>query len=713
MAQRDKNRGSDSPKGPMAQQDTALLPRLGLRSLLKSGSGRSDVDPDKAGAQYTDPAEPRARVVIEQVSPEVDAGHFPIKRVAGDWVTVTADIFADGHDRLAARLRFRRAGDPRGPWQETRMREVVNDQWTGRFRVTEAGRYEYTIIAWVDRFESWRHDLAKKIDAGQDVSVDLLAGIELVADAEKRASREDAEALARWTQKLVAILPLKPSPTAGAPLSEAQLALDESLAELVSRHSERRFATSYGKNLGIIVDRERARFSAWYEMFPRSAATVPGVHGTFRDCEARLPYIAGMGFDVLYLPPIHPIGRRHRKGKNNAAVAGVDDVGSPWAIGAAEGGHKAIHPQLGTLDDFRRLVGKCRDFGMEIALDLAYQCAPDHPYAGEHPEWFRSRPDGSIQYAENPPKKYEDIYPFDFESEAWADLVEELKSVVLFWIDQGVCIFRVDNPHTKPFRFWEWLIGDIKSTYPDVLFLAEAFTRPKIMYRLAKLGFSQSYTYFAWRNTRRELTEYFTELATTGVREYFRPHLWPNTPDILTEYLQTGGRPAFAARLVLAATLGTGYGIYGPAFELCENRPLVAGKEEYLDAEKYQIRNWDLAAPGSLRELITRVNRARRENPALQSDDNLVFHPTDNDHLIAYSKATADRSSVVLTIVNLDPKWAQAGWTDLRLDALGLVPGESYTVEDLLTGARYAWQGARNFVRLDPSVIPAHVFRVP
>ncbi|GIX47337.1 MAG: alpha-1,4-glucan:maltose-1-phosphate maltosyltransferase [Candidatus Tectimicrobiota bacterium] len=557
--------------------------------------------------------------------------------------------------------------------------------------------------AWVDPFETWRRNLEKKVAAGQEVHVELLSGLELIEEATKRATGEEATQLAQWAARL--------RDTTDA-VARVALALDTELAALMARHPDRRFATTYDKELRVVVDRERARFSTWYEMFPRSCAPEPGRHGTFRDVEARLPYVAAMGFDVLYFPPIHPIGRTHRKGKNNALVAALDDVGSPWAIGAAEGGHKAVHPQLGTLEDFRRLVQRAQEYGIEIALDIAFQCSPDHPYVKEHPEWFRWRPDGTVQYAENPPKKYQDIYPFDFESEHWASLWQELKSIFLFWIEQGVRIFRVDNPHTKPFPFWEWCLNEIKRDYPEVIFLSEAFTRPKVMYRLAKLGFTQSYTYFAWRNTKWELTQYFTELTQTEVREFFRPNLWPNTPDILTEYLQSGGRPAFMARLVLAATLGASYGIYGPAFELCERVPREPGSEEYLDSEKYQLRFWDLNRPDSLKDFIARVNRIRRDNPALQSDRHLRFHPTDNEELICYSKSTDDLSNVILVVVNLNPYYTHAGWVDLDLDSLGLEATQPFQVHDLLSDARYLWHGPRNYVELNPQVVPAHVFRL-
>jgi starch synthase (maltosyl-transferring) len=643
----------------------------------------------------------RRRVVIESVRPEIDGGRFPAKRTVGEKVVVEADVFADGHDALSCVLLYRKEGALQ--WIEVPMEALVNDRWRGEFTVTELGHYCYTLQAWVEPFHSWRQDLRKKVDAGQDVSVELLVGASLVREARGRASGDDKKRL----QSTATALARK-----GISARKLRLALDEGLAKLVSRYSDRRFATTHERELTVVVDRERARFSTWYEMFPRSCALKPGRHGTFKDCEKRLPYIAAMGFDVLYLPPIHPIGHTHRKGKNNATVAGPKDPGSPWAIGAEEGGHKAVNPLLGTLKDFCRLMDKAKEFSIEIALDISFQCSPDHPYVKEHPTWFRWRPDGTLQYAENPPKKYEDIYPFDFETEDWQGLWEELKSIVLFWIEQGVRIFRVDNPHTKPFAFWEWLIDEVKRDHPEVIFLSEAFTRPKIMYRLAKLGFSQSYTYFAWRNTQWEFTQYFTELTQTDVREYFRPNLWPNTPDILTEYLQSGGRPAFMTRLVLAATLGASYGIYGPAFELCEDRPREPSSEEYLNAEKYEIKQWELDRPDSLKDFIARVNRIRRENPALQSDWGLSFHQVNNEQLICYSKGTEDLRNVIVVVVNLDPNYTQSGWVELDLEALGLDPREPYQVHDLLTDARYLWQDHRNYVELNPHVLPAHIFHL-
>jgi starch synthase (maltosyl-transferring) len=649
----------------------------------------------------TMPADGRDRVVIEGVTPEIDAGRFPIKRVTGEPVVVEADVVADGHDQLECRLCFRREAD--SEWQFVPMTSLGNDRWQGQFVVTEVGRYCYTIEGWINRFSTWRADLLKRVAAGQDVAVDLLIGADLIDAAASRAAASEAARLRAWAGQL-----RKPDASAAA-----SAGLDEALAEIAVRYPDLGLATRYQQELAVVVDRKRARFSTWYEVFPRSCAPEAGRHGTFRDCEQWLPYIAGMGFDVLYLPPIHPIGQAFRKGKNNEQTATTADVGSPWGIGAADGGHTGVHGELGTLADFRRLVTRASDAGLEVALDIAFQCSPDHPWVRDHPEWFRRRPDGTIQYAENPPKKYQDIYPLDFETRDWAELWKALRDVFLFWIEQNVRIFRVDNPHTKPFAFWEWAIQDIKARYPDVLFLSEAFTRPKVMYRLAKLGFSQSYTYFTWRNTKEELTEYFTELATTEVREFFRPNLWPNTPDILPEFLQVGGRPAFAIRLVLAATLGASYGVYGPAFELGENTPRSPGSEEYLNSEKYELKHWPLDHPASLRPLMTTLNHARRQHPALQRDDTLRFHQTDNAQLLCYSKTDGKTGGdAVIAVVNLDPSHPQHGHVELDLADLGLAPERPFEVEDLLSGAKFLWQGSRSFVELAPDKLPAHLLRL-
>ncbi|HUG42765.1 MAG TPA: alpha-1,4-glucan--maltose-1-phosphate maltosyltransferase, partial [Acidobacteriota bacterium] len=647
------------------------------------------------------PVEDRKRVVIERVQPEIDSGRFPIKRVVGEQVLVEADVYADGHGALTAVLLFGEGENP-SRWKSCEMTPLPNDRWQGSFTVSKPGYHAYTIEAWVNPFKSWRRDLDKKLQAGQDISVDLLVGAELVEHAASGAAEKDRKQIEEFAHFLKSRNKLE---------VRASLALDPDLAELIYRYPNKRFATRYDRQLLVWADRERARFTAWYEMFPRSCGEN-GKHGTFRDCERRIPDIAEMGFDVLYLPPIHPIGLTNRKGRNNAPMVQNGDCGSPWAIGSEAGGHKSIHPELGTLEDFQRLCGKASEHGLEIALDIAFQCSSDHPYAREHPEWFRRLPDGTIQFAENPPKKYEDIYPFEFESEEWPSLWRELKSVFDYWIEQGVRIFRVDNPHTKPFAFWEWTISEIRKAHPDVIFLSEAFTRPKVMNRLAKIGFTQSYTYFAWRNTKAELTEYFTELTQTEAKEYFRPNAWPNTPDILTEFLQTGGRPAFILRLILAATLSSNYGIYGPPFELCVSQPREVGSEEYLDSEKYEIRQWDLKHPNSLREIITLLNRIRRENPALQSNDGLRFHPVDNDQVICYSKSSPDRSNLIVVAANLNPHHAHSGWIHLPLAELGIPPDQSFQAHDLLSDARYIWHGPDNYVQLNPHVIPAHVFRI-
>jgi starch synthase (maltosyl-transferring) len=639
------------------------------------------------------------RVVVENVRPCVDSGRFPVKRVVGDTVEVLADVHADGHDALAAVLLWR-AGT--GDWREVAMEHLGNDVWRGTFPIETLEPHAYTVEAWVDRFLTWRRDLRKRADARSAEKVDLQVGARLVAEAVSRTKGGDARRLGEWARELEA---------AEADEESLARALDEELLRLMSRAPARLDPARFAPVLRVDVDRERARFGAWYEMFPRSCGPK-GRHGTFRDAELRLPYVAGMGFDVLYLPPIHPIGRVNRKGPNNNPRATPADVGSPWAIGAKEGGHTSIHPALGTLTDFRRFTKKAASHGLEVALDIAFQCTPDHPWVREHPQWFRSRPDGSIQYAENPPKKYQDIYPIDFETEDWAALWQALLDVVLYWVGEGIRIFRVDNPHTKSFRFWEWMIAEARKVQPEAIFLAEAFTRPKVMYQLAKLGFSQSYTYFAWRNTKWELSRYLEELTKTEVAEFLRPSFWPNTPDILTEALQYGGRPVHEARVALAATLGASYGIYGPAFELMDSRPLREGGEEYLDSEKYQLRHWDVNRKDSLRDFITRLNRIRHENPALWRNDGLEFHPVDNEQIIAYSKRTPDGSNVVLTVVNLDPHHTQSGWLELPIEDLGLESDRPYQMHDLLTGARFLWHGPRNFVQIDPHHVPVHIMRV-
>ena len=637
-------------------------------------------------------------VVIEGITPQVEAGRYPAKATLGERVRVEADCFTGGHDLVAARLVHRGARGRR--WNEVAMTRLPNDRWRADFEPTALGLFLFTVEAWVDPFGTWARDLARRVEAGQDVIADLAIGAALVEAAAARPGPH-ASRLRALSARL----------SGGAPAIAVRTALSADLARLVAAHPDRALQTRHSPELRVAVDPALGRFSSWYEMFPRSTGPE-GRHGTFRTTEERLPYIAGMGFDVLYLPPIHPIGTTFRKGPNNSATAAKEDVGSPWAIGSALGGHKSVNPDLGTLEDFRHLVAAARSTGIEVALDIAFQCSPDHPYVKAHPEWFRHRPDGTIQYAENPPKKYQDIYPFDFETADAGALWEELRSVFLFWREQGVRVFRVDNPHTKPFAFWEWVIPEVKRRHPEVLFLAEAFTRPKVMYRLAKLGFSQSYTYFAWRNQKREIVEYLTELGSTPVRAFFRPNLWPNTPDILTEQLQRGGRPAFVARLVLAATLGASYGIYGPAFEHGESVAVEPGREEYRDSEKYQLRQWRLSGTDSLSDLIGHLNAVRRDNPALHSDRGLRFIEVSNERLIAYSKVSEDGANLLLVVVNLDPDHSQSGVIDVPIHQWGIPPDRWYQVHDLIADARYSWRGWRNYVELNPRLQPAHIFRL-
>jgi len=644
--------------------------------------------------------EGRNRVSIEHVEPEIDGGRFPIKRVIGEKVVVEADIFADGHDSVSARLLYKGPRD--NGWKEAPMRFIENDRWRGEFIVEELGMYHYTLMGWVDYFKTWQKDLKKKFDAGQDVKVDINIGIEYLDGASNRASGEDKKRLREFVSTLKNETEIEKA---------VSLALSEELSKVVDRYQDRDFATKYEKELAVVVEREKALFSSWFEVFPRSCISQPSKHGIFKDCEAILPEIAKMGFDVLYFPPIHPIGKAKRKGKNNILVSDPEDVGSPWAIGSEEGGHKAVHPLLGTIEDFKRLIEKAKEYGIEIAMDLAYQCSPDHPYVRENPEWFRWRPDGTLQYAENPPKKYEDIIPLNFEIEKWQELWDELKSIVIFWIEKGIRIFRVDNPHTKPFAFWEWLIKEIRRDYPDVIFLSEAFTRPKVMYRLAKVGFTQSYTYFTWRNTKWEFMQYIKELTKLEVKDYFRPNFWPNTPDILPEHLQYGGRPAFIMRLVLAATLSSNYGIFGPAFLLCVKEALPE-REEYLDSEKYEVRLWDWRQEGNLKDIIARVNKIRRENPALQTTGNITFYEVDNDYLLFYGKITEDLSNILLIVVNLDPFHTQSGWVRVPVSEFGIDPNQPYMVHDLLGDDRYIWHGERNYVEINPQISPAHIFKL-
>jgi starch synthase (maltosyl-transferring) len=638
-------------------------------------------------------------VWIASVWPEVEGGRFPVKREVGDHFEVSADILREGHEALAAVLKYRPAKDTR--WREVPMERVGNDRWVARFPLEENGRYLYTLEAFPDPYTSWAEDLKKRLAAGMEVTSELLEGAELLRQALPRIGGADRQRLQARLAEFDA---------AAQPAARSRILLDEETAELMARYTDRSAASGYDRELEVVVDRPLARFAAWYELFPRSQGSAPGRHGTFRDCIARLPDIAAMGFDVLYLPPIHPIGTSFRKGKNNSLTAGPDDPGSPWAIGNEHGGHKAIEPALGTLEDFRALVRAAREAGLEIALDYALQCSPDHPYVREHPEWFHRRPDGSIKYAENPPKKYQDIYPLNFYCRDREGLWEEMKSILLYWIEQGVRIFRVDNPHTKPIPFWAWLIAEIQAVHPDVLFLSEAFTRPKVMQALAKVGFSQSYTYFTWRNFKDELIAYFTELTQSEVAEYLRGNLFTNTPDILPPILQQGGAPAFKMRLVLAATLSSVYGIYS-GFELCENAA-VAGTEEYLNSEKYEIKVRDWDAPGNIKGLVARLNAIRRENRALHEYRNLRFHECREENILFYGKRSFDGTNTILVAVNLDPFEAHAAEIRLPLEELGIGPDERFQVEELIGGARHLWRGAEQRIRLDPAQEPAAIYRV-
>ena len=658
-----------------------------------------------AGPGSLDGFDGRVRAVVDAVLPNVDGGRFAVKRVAGERFDVTAHCFADGHDALRVVLQWRLEGET--AFNEVPMVLLNNDIWEASFVPPAPGRYLYTVVAWVDSFSSWRHELTRRID-DDDIRIAAQVGSLEIASAASRSQGADQQTLLQLADELDRIAQ---DPEIEA-ISIKATALDSELDALASQYPDRRFEARYPVAMPLVADRPKARFSSWYELFPRSAGTEPGVHGTLRDVEARIPAIAAMGFDVLYFPPIHPVGRIQRKGKNNALVTEEGDVGSPWAIGADEGGHKSILPELGTADDFRSLVGKAKEAGLDIALDIAFQCAPDHPYVKEHPGWFRWRPDGSVQYAENPPKKYQDIYPFNFECDDWRGLWAELKSVFDHWITEGVTVFRVDNPHTKAFPFWEWVITEIKREHPEIIFLAEAFTRPKVMHRLAKVGYSQSYTYFTWRNTKAELEAYFTELSQGPGLDYFRPNVWPNTPDILHAQLQSGEAAMFRLRLVLATTLAASYGIYGPAYELLEYKPRGPGSEEYLDSEKYQLRTWNHDSPDSLAPLITRLNAIRKNNVALQSNSSLRFLAVENDQLIAYAKSSPDGRNVIVTVVNLDPQNPQDGWIGLEPASIGVEPGQPFQVHDLLSDERYLWQGDWHYVRLDPQQAAAHVFVV-
>ncbi|HEX8360992.1 MAG TPA: alpha-1,4-glucan--maltose-1-phosphate maltosyltransferase [Longimicrobium sp.] len=663
------------------------------------------------------------KVVIEDVTPQLDCGRYAIKREVGDTVEVRADIFKEGHDAIAAAIWYRPEDEEE--WREAPMKFWDNDRWTGSFTPDRNCRWHYTVVAWTDVFGTWQSDLRKKYDAGQEVVLELFEGAQLVARSAAAAPAGEREAIVAHLGEMVGdILDVaEPDRWKWAPFEKGvaaaeertlaervAAALDPGLLDLLERFPLRDDLTQHEPVLPVQVDRVPARFAAWYEIFPRSMADDPTRHGTWDDVIAKLPYVRDMGFDVLYFPPIHPIGLAFRKGKNNTLGAGPDQPGSPYAIGGKDGGHRDVHPELGTMEDFRRMVAAAQEHGLEIALDFAIQVSPDHPYAEAHPSWFFVRPDGTIKYAENPPKKYQDIYPLNFYGEDWEAQWKEWRDVVLHWVEQGVKIFRVDNPHTKPVQFWEWMIREVQRHHPEVLFLSEAFTRPKMMRALAKAGFSQSYTYFTWRNFKAEIIEYLTELTQGPMKEYFRGNLFPNTPDINPEFLQRGGRPAFMIRAVLATTLSSVYGIYS-GFELCEGTPLAPGKEEYLDSEKYELKAWDWDRPGNIRGLITRLNQVRRENRALHEYENLRFYPADDDNILFYGKMTPDRASMVFVAVNLDPFAAHETTLHFPLPDMGIGWNDPWEVEELLTGERHFWHGGSHRLYLEPGA-PARIFRV-
>jgi starch synthase (maltosyl-transferring) len=640
----------------------------------------------------------KKRVIITNVSPRVEEGRFPAKAVIGERITLSADIFSDGHDEIASCAYIKHSSQKN--WIELPMQFMVNDHWQASFKAENIGFYEFRVNGWVDHYTTWKKGLQKKFDAGQDIAVELQIGAELLEDA--AATSSDKAALLAWSKQLRNL---------DAPEQGVFLALSSDIAATMYKHREAELVTQYPITYSIEIERKKAAYSTWYELFPRSASKEEGRHGTFKDVVTLLPRIAKMGFDVLYFPPIHPIGEKNRKGRNNSLTALADDPGSPWAIGNRLGGHKAIHPELGTLNDFKFLVKEAAKLNIEIAMDIAYQCAPDHPYVKEHPQWFKWRPDGTVQYAENPPKKYEDILPFNFETEDWENLWKELKSVIDYWIEAGIRVFRIDNPHTKAFGFWQWMIGEVRKKNPEVIFLAEAFTRPRIMERLAKAGFNQSYTYFTWRNTKKEIEEYMTELTKSEMRYFFRPNFWPNTPDILPPALIQGGDNAHIMRVILAATLSSNYGLYGPVYEFGINAPHGA-KEEYVDNEKYETKHWDWNQYTRIGEIITRVNRIRKENAALQSTWNIDFCTTSNDQIISYVKVDPETGNQLIIAVNLDVNNTQGAHVRIPLPQLNIGYDEPYQVTDLLSGSVYQWLGDYNYVELNPYQMPAHIFKV-
>lgn len=641
----------------------------------------------------------RRRVVIENVSPEINCGQHAAKRVVGQKFQVAADILADGHDVINAHIKYKH--EKTKTWKYSPLQLKDNDRWFGEFAVEKQGLYEYTIEAWVDYPLTWQHNIERKIADNQHVNVELVDGIQYLEEAKKlsKADTDYLNGLIDAFQKADAY---------NYAIAEAQ---SEKLHHIFWSHPTKTFSTTYDKLLPLYVDRKKALYSTWYEFFPRSTAKKPGEHGTFKDCLDVIPIVAKQGFDVIYFPPIHPIGTAHRKGKNNSTTALPGDVGVPWAIGNKEGGHKDILPELGNLNDFKKVVKLAAEHGIEIALDFALQCSPDHPYVKEHPSWFKWRPDGTVQYAENPPKKYQDIYPIYFESEDWENMWKEFVGITLYWNSLGIKIFRVDNPHTKPFGFWEHLIAEVKKVDPDVLFLSEAFTKPKTMQRLAKIGFSQGYTYYTWRNNKAELTEYMTELTKGAMKDYFRPNFWPNTPDINPWMLQGGNENLYIIRHMMAATLSSNFGMYGPVYEQIVNAAVV-GKEEYLNSEKYEVKHWDWNKTNKLTQLVARINKIRKEHSAFQFTNNIDFCKIDNDQVLAYFKQSEDGSSNILCVVNLDPYNRQGGWVQVPRFKMGLSENQPIRMTDLITGNSYIWNQEWNFVELDPYQVPYHIFSI-
>jgi starch synthase (maltosyl-transferring) len=642
----------------------------------------------------------RQRVVITNVAPQVDCGKYRAKATIQDELIISVDVFTDGHDDVGASVLLKHRKDRQ--WKELPLVFINNDHWELSYYPDKLGVYLFQVQGWVDHFTTWTKGLVKKYEAGQDIKIELEIGSQLLQEASLRASAKDKTELTKLSKELSGSENIE---------SSILLATSKQVQDLMGRWRDKTLVTIYPLIFEFEAEVKRASFSSWYELFPRSAAPEAGRHGTFKDVKNLLPRVAAMGFDTLYFPPIHPIGEEKRKGKNNSLTAGREDPGSPWAIGNRLGGHKAIHPELGTLKDFQDLIAEARKLDIEIAMDIAYQCAPDHPYVKEHPQWFKWRPDGTVQYAENPPKKYEDILPFNFETEDWKNLWQELRSVIEYWIDKGVTVFRIDNPHTKSFAFWEWMIGEVRAKFPEVIFLAEAFTRPRIMERLAKAGFNQSYTYFTWRNTKKELEEYMTELTKTDMRYYFRPNFWPNTPDILPPEITFGGEVAHIRRLILAATLSSNYGLYGPVYEFGFTQPMH-GKEEYIDNEKYELKHWDWNQYTRIKELITRVNRIRKQNTALQDTYNIEFAETTNEQIICYTKRDKRTGNLLVIAVNLDDHNTQSAQVKLPMEKIGLSWSEPYTVRDLLSGDKCKWQGEWNYVQLNPYEMPAHILRV-